>query len=295
MKPASADMLAYIASARASVGVQPNIVEVYTAIIPGMDPMRWVLSNARIVVGGLVYDPGPILDRGPIRTAIGLDVGGVDVTLSGRWIMPDGRTLFQAATNGVLDYARFKIEQVVMPQPGDVSLGTIYLYEGQAAEVVPSMATVRVTLRSEIEVLKSTQIPRRVYQPSCPWALFDAACGLDESAHRVSATVASGSTVSVIRTSRTEANDYFNLGYVTFLTGALAGVRRAVSDYAQTNGAITMAMPLPAVPAVGDTLTVTPGCDKTWATCDTRYSNSLHYGGFPFLPQAQDAENPGYT
>ena len=43
-------------------------------------------------------------------------------------------------------------------------------------------------------------------------------------------------------------------------------------------------MPLPNVPAVGDTFSVFPGCDKTKTTCAGKFSNIARFRGFPFVP-----------
>ena len=41
-----------------------------------------------------------------------------------------------------------------------------------------------------------------------------------------------------------------------------------------------MAQPI----AVGDAFTVTAGCDKLFATCQSRFSNSANFRGFPHIP-----------
>ena len=36
--------------------------------------------------------------------------------------------------------------------------------------------------------------------------------------------------------------------------------------------------------AVGDTFTVTAGCDKALSTCRDRFANVVNFGGFPRMP-----------
>ena len=36
--------------------------------------------------------------------------------------------------------------------------------------------------------------------------------------------------------------------------------------------------------AVGDTLQVTAGCDKRFATCREKFANGLNFQGFPHMP-----------
>ena len=65
-------------------------------------------------------------------------------------------------------------------------------------------------------------------------------------------------------------------------SGLNAGVSRMVANW---DGASTLSLqaPLPFGVAVGDTFTVTAGCDKTMATC-TAFGNLVNYGGEPFIP-----------
>jgi uncharacterized phage protein (TIGR02218 family) len=36
--------------------------------------------------------------------------------------------------------------------------------------------------------------------------------------------------------------------------------------------------------AAGDTFTLTPGCDKSLATCRDRFANTVNFRGFPHMP-----------
>jgi uncharacterized phage protein (TIGR02218 family) len=36
--------------------------------------------------------------------------------------------------------------------------------------------------------------------------------------------------------------------------------------------------------SAGDGFAVTPGCDKTFATCRDRFVNSVNFRGFPHMP-----------
>jgi uncharacterized phage protein (TIGR02218 family) len=51
----------------------------------------------------------------------------------------------------------------------------------------------------------------------------------------------------------------------------------------------TLLNPLPLVPSAGDAFTAYPGCDKTQATCTTKFANLGAFRGFPFIPQPETA------
>lgn len=86
---------------------------------------------------------------------------------------------------------------------------------------------------------------------------------------------------------RLEADGEFDSGLVSWLTGLNAGYRMDVKQYLLTGGAIALHEPMPFVIAVGDTGTITQGCDKSDATCKDRFDNLLHFRGFPHVPGQQ--------
>ena len=41
---------------------------------------------------------------------------------------------------------------------------------------------------------------------------------------------------------------------------------------------------MPFAIAAGDAITVTAGCDKSYATCRAKFANGLNFRGFPHIP-----------
>jgi hypothetical protein len=81
------------------------------------------------------------------------------------------------------------------------------------------------------------------------------------------------------------SSGYFTLGVVTFTSGVLNGLSYAIQDY--TAGVLTLVVGALAAPSAGDTFTIIPGCDKQLATCQYKFSNLIHFGGTPFIPQPE--------
>ncbi|WP_268838006.1 DUF2163 domain-containing protein [Burkholderia sp. WTPI3] len=75
---------------------------------------------------------------------------------------------------------------------------------------------------------------------------------------------------------------YFAFGKVKWLTGQNAGFVMEVKSF--TPGTVTLAMAMPFPVTVGDTYTITAGCDKQLGTCYARYNNIVHFRGEPFIP-----------
>jgi uncharacterized phage protein (TIGR02218 family) len=85
---------------------------------------------------------------------------------------------------------------------------------------------------------------------------------------------------TALQTDLTDANDYWQYGFVVITSGALAGVTRNIESYSNTNGTITVSSAFPTAVPSGTTFTVYQGCDKRYATCRDKHSNTDHFGGF---------------
>lgn len=85
------------------------------------------------------------------------------------------------------------------------------------------------------------------------------------------------------------ADDLFNKGVASFLTGDLAGTMpMEVFDFVASTGLVTLYQPLAEPPTIGDTLTLRIGCDNLRETCRDVHRNTLNYGGDPDSPSSDN-------
>lgn len=111
------------------------------------------------------------------------------------------------------------------------------------------------------------------------------------------ASVSSVTSRRVFRISVTESravDDWFNLGRVLFESGPNAGLSMEVKDWVQSTGEVTLFLPMPFTPEVGNVLVIRPGCDRTRPTCAGKFvmsgsadfasGNILNFRGEPDLP-----------
>src|SRR5208282_842282 len=75
---------------------------------------------------------------------------------------------------------------------------------------------------------------------------------------------------------------YFDNGVVTWLTGNNAGLSMEVQSYVP--GQVILFQPMPYLIQVGDTYTISAGCDYSFATCKARFNNVLNFRGEPYVP-----------
>ncbi|MGO4439648.1 DUF2163 domain-containing protein [Rhizobium sp. RAF56] len=135
----------------------------------------------------------------------------------------------------------------------------------------------------------------RVYNRRCDAALGDARCGVDLTLprYRAEATVAAVSNSTRLRLSGavSPAAGFFAEGRLRFFDGENAGLAVDIDSCAVEAGLveITLWLPLAQAPAVGDRVTLTAGCDKSFSTCRAKFANASNFRGFPHMPGADFA------
>lgn len=123
---------------------------------------------------------------------------------------------------------------------------------------------------------------RRLYQRNCPHVLYDPACGADRKAYIVRGKVASvtGHTITVIE-ARARAAGYFAGGYAEWDWQDNRTERRMITAHSGRSLTLTR---VGGGLAPGFSIDLYPGCDRTLATCHSKFTNSSNYGGFPWIP-----------
>ncbi|MGE0109106.1 MAG: DUF2163 domain-containing protein [Bdellovibrionales bacterium] len=181
---------------------------------------------------------------------------------------------------GLYDYARIDISVCNWK---DLSQGILRLRRGWFGEVSFVEGQYFVALRGIADLLS-----RRVgesYTPECRYDLGDSRCCVALASLSVTGSVTSVDSKRVFYdSSRMEDNGYFNDGKLTWLTGLNAGVSIDVNGWDLDSHCFTLWLSVPYEIQVGDTYSVTTGCDKRFATCRARFNNIVNYGGFPHLP-----------
>lgn len=133
------------------------------------------------------------------------------------------------------------------------------------------------------------RVPHMLFGPRCPFALFDArTCGVDPAPFEVTATIDSIASMRVILSalSATPIENQFAGGILLVGAGADREVRTIMTSSAldpDSRMLVTLSAPLRRAAAL-DSVTLRPGCSKTFDDCVTRYANN-RFGGTPFVPR----------
>lgn len=128
------------------------------------------------------------------------------------------------------------------------------------------------------EAAFSRPIPRFKYQGLCNHVLYDALCTIVRTSFKYTGSVSAvvNSTITVDGLTSKGANWAVG-GYIDDGAGDFRLV------VAQSGDTLTLFVPFETSP-LGSSIDVFAGCNHTIDVCDTKFSNSINYGGFPFVP-----------
>ncbi len=236
-------------------------------------------SDVDISWNGHIFTSNGIqFTRSKIKCSIGVNVDELDISFYGNSsTLVNGQSFLQAAIAGVFDGAQFKLERAFMQTYGSV-VGTLIQFVGVVGQIDTGRTESKFKIMSNLYLL-NVQMPKNVYQAGCINTLYDASCGLTRTP--VTGVVTTGSTAKAINCSGSasiQATGYFNLGYISFTSGANNGLTRTINS--SSTGVINLLNPLPNVLANGDTFSAYFGCDKQMATCNSRLAITSAMGAF---------------
>lgn len=171
----------------------------------------------------------------------------------------------------------------------DVSARRV-MFRGHIGEIRRGAGAFHAELRGLTEALNRPI--GRAFQKACTAVLGDRACGFDLEtpgyaftgdlvAHQEARSFVLGPVAGF-------EPGWFQRGVLHVETGAAAGLQGVVKrDRMNEDGnrVIDLWEPLRSPVAVGDTVRVTAGCDKRFATCRLKFNNAVNFQGFPDTPE----------
>jgi len=128
----------------------------------------------------------------------------------------------------------------------------------------------------------------------CPFDVGDADCkfALTAESGTVSTIVNQRRSFTSAALAGSQSDDFYKFGQVTFTSGDNSGLKVEVASYTDASGTVVLRKPTAFDFAVSDGFDITRGCDKTLGTCDTKFSNTINFGGKPFMPGVDATISP---
>jgi uncharacterized phage protein (TIGR02218 family) len=165
---------------------------------------------------------------------------------------------------------------------------SVLLAKGVLGEVRREGAAFSVEFRSLAHRLDEES--GRLYTATCSADLGDARCTVDltDPAFHGSGMVAALAGASAFHASGLDAfaDGWFTAGKLTFTSGANVGFAVEVKTHRVALDGVLLELwqQAPEPIAMGDTFTITAGCDKRFTTCRDRFANTVNFRGFPAIP-----------
>lgn len=179
---------------------------------------------------------------------------------------------------GKYDFAEIEI---FMVNVSDLSQGAILHRRGWLGEVSVKNGQFIAEVRGLAQKLSQNIV--ELFSPTCRAVLGDTRCKVNLAGFTVGGTVNTVTSRQIfISNSMTQVAGYFSAGEIIWLTGANAGRRMEIKEF--SNKQFTLVLPMPNNIAVGDTFNAIAGCDKTFNTCYSKFSNAVNFRGEPHVP-----------
>lgn len=283
LRSCSANLIAALADGRALA--KANLV---TFTLSDGTIYRWTAWDRDLTVSALLYSSKkPWIKIGRWGLVNTMEVPTLTVSLLAlNTDFGGGGNIKSQIHNGLFDGAQMLYSRCYMPpsDPTDTSLyGTIEIFGGIVGAIDITGAGADLVCKGGSNLLDQ-KAPRNVYAIGCIHTFCDVNCTLNRATFTTAFAVgAAGMTTVFIPWAAAPGDPTKYLqGTLVMTSGVATGQRRTIID-ADASG-LTLAYPLYAVPAAGDTFTAFKGCLKTKDMCNDDYANLQHFRGAPFIP-----------
>ncbi len=226
--------------------------------------------------GGVTYEAASGFTAGEVQSALGLAVD--NLSLAGA--LSSATLNEEALAAGLYDNAGFQLWRVNW---NDTSQ-RVLMKSGTLGEVTRQGAAFHAELRGLAQALN--QPVGRAFGRLCDADLGDGRCGVVLTASEGAAATIFDNRRFTVSGLDDAASGAFSGGKLTFTGGANAGRAADVKRHAVNGGIVTIELwqAMSESIAPGDGFTITPGCDRRFATCRDRFGNGVNFRGFPYMP-----------
>ncbi len=268
MRSASSNMTAHLAGEVTSLAVCWKLSLVDGSVLGFTDHTSDLTISSQLYKAATGFSPTSIETKDKFSVD-NLDVAGI----------LDAAAITEAdIMAGKYDFAEIEIFMVNVT---DLSQGIITHRRGWLGEVTLKNGQFIAEVRGLAQKLSQNIV--ELYIPTCRAIFGDGRCKANPASYTVGGAVNIITSRQVfISNSMTQGAGYFSGGEIQFLTGANAGRRMEIKEFA--NKQFTLVLPMPNNIAIGDSFNAIAGCDKTIGTCAGKFANAVNFRGEPYVP-----------
>ncbi len=234
-----------------------------------------------VVFGGVTYAAATGFTASEVQSALGLAVD--NLTVAGALSAAAITETDLAA--GLYDDAAIEIWRVNWADASQ----RVLMRAGNLGEVSRGKTGFQAEMRGLAHRLNAPT--GRAYLRNCDADLGDTRCGINLAlpAFRGAGVVESVLTIARVVTASglgAFASGSFTGGKLVWTSGANMSFAMEVKAHGLAGGSVTVELwqEMPRAVVLGDAFTITAGCDKSFATCKSKFSNGTNFRGFPYMP-----------
>jgi len=154
----------------------------------------------------------------------------------------------------------------------------VLLWTGPVTGFSVQGRTAKMRVPSLFSFILNGVVPAPRYQAPCNHVLYDTRCGVTAASHQHATTVTGIASNVVTLATQTITDADLIGGEMVFSANS---ERRMITSV--TGLDVTVAYPF-ATLVVGSSVTIRKGCDHSFATCKSKFSNGINFGGMPLVP-----------
>lgn len=239
----------------------------------------WTSADMDATIDAVIYESAPGLSVASFASSAGLAVDNSELTVLADDTIITRADILAGRWNNAA-YLLFKYDWT------DVSAGEEVISAGFLGELHPRSGAYVAELRALQQYLQ--QPVGAASTKTCRARLGDAMCMVDLGGWTETGTITSVTSKQVFTdSSRTEADDYFGEGILTWTAGLNTGLSQKVKTYASDT--FTLSLPMIFDVQIGDTYSVIAGCRKRLdEDCAAKFSNELNFQGEPHRPTVDE-------
>lgn len=239
----------------------------------------WTSADRDATIDAVIYESAPGLSVASFASSAGLAVDNSELTVLADDTIITRADILAGRWNNAA-YLLFKYDWT------DVSAGEEVISAGFLGELHPRSGAYVAELRALQQYLQ--QPVGAASTKTCRARLGDAMCMVDLGGWTETGTITSVTSKQVFTdSSRTEADDYFGEGILTWTAGLNTGLSQKVKTYASDT--FTLSLPMIFDVQIGDTYSVVAGCRKRLdEDCAAKFSNELNFQGEPHRPTVDE-------
>lgn len=237
---------------------------------------RYTSAELAVDINGETYTPVAIT-RGNIRTGTQEDdQNDLELSLPADLALVQDQAFTTPPPSLLLTVYRYH-------EGTDPSADWVIIWKGQVTSFSVTDGLARMRVPSIFALTLATTIPNRSFQGPCNHVLYDARCKVVRNSFKTTTTVASiTDTTHFVVADDGAIDSYLRAGEIVIVS---TGERRQIVD--NVANTITIVYPFYNLNA-GDSVDLVAGCAHTFAVCNSKFSNTVNFGGVPFLP----SDNP---